>query len=185
MQIRDLRSKAGERDYYLRMAQMDGLTELFNRNAFHGFLEREGARALRSGRDLSLLVADFTSLSLIHQDYGTLYGDRVVRRVAHALRTACRAYDIVARIDAGRFAVLAPDTDNAGGLVLAHRLSSAVAADEAAGDRREIPLALAVGAAGFTADAREIPQLVEKAERACGAAASTREHVVAAADLDS
>jgi len=170
LQIRDLRRKAGERDYFVRMAQMDGLTELFNNSAFHGFLDREAARSVRSGRAMSLLLADFDSLADINVQYGPLYGDRVVRRVAKVVRASCRAYDVVARVDTARFGILAPETDAAGGLILGRRISAAVAGSQGAGEEAEMPLWVNVGVAGLPSDAGDVESLVARADEALLAA---------------
>ncbi len=164
MKVRTLRRKAEERDFYVRMAQMDGLTELFTRTSFRRSLEAEFNRAKRAESPLSVLFVGVDSLTEIQRERGTLYGDRILRSVAEAMRGSCRNYDILARYSEDSFAVIAPATSPEGNKILAGRIneqSSAALVQEEA----QTPT-VSVGGASFPVDADSPDTLVEEGESA-------------------
>lgn len=166
--IRELRKKARERDFYLRMAQMDGLTELFNHRTFYSFLEKELSRAKRKQQPTSLLFADIDGFKGFNDRHGHLYGDRVLRQVADVLRASCRTYDIVARYGGDEFAVMAPETDKQGAVVLGNRITQALSETTDLGPGGE--LALSIGVAAYPEDAQEPDELIGTADKALYAA---------------
>jgi len=164
LEIRNLRRKARERDFYLRMAQMDGLTELFNHAAFSGFLTREFVRARRNSRPLSLLFLDVDDFKDFNTRKGHLFGDQVLRQVAQVLKAQCRGYDIVARYGGDEFAVLAPETDIDGGRILGERFVRSVS--ECREGSAVDSIALSIGVASFPTHAAEPEDLIRKADEA-------------------
>lgn len=96
-----------------------------------GFRERlEGTLALgrRQAWHTALLVLDLRDFQAINERLGRVGGDQVLRMVARRLRGAVRREDVVARLDADRFAVVQTALlDPAGALQLAERLTAALA----------------------------------------------------------
>jgi len=164
LEIRNLRRKARERDFYLRMAQMDGLTELFNHSAFTGFLDREFLRARRSSRPMSLLFLDVDDFKDFNTRKGHLFGDQVLRQVAQVLKKQCRGYDIVARYGGDEFAVLAPETDVEGGRTLGERFIRSVAQDDHVSGPDAIRVS--IGVASFPVHAEQPEELIRLADEA-------------------
>ena len=81
-----------------RQAITDGLTGLPNRAQFDAILRMEWQRALRSGRDLALLMVDVDCFKAYNDRHGHLAGDDALRQVARALRAVVRRpADLVAR----------------------------------------------------------------------------------------
>ncbi|MDF1615606.1 diguanylate cyclase [Desulfurivibrio dismutans] len=116
------------RDQLVRLAVTDGLTGLANRRHFDEALQREYARQMRAGGDLSLLLLDIDCFKLYNDNYGHLKGDDCLRELARVLTaTFSRATDLPARYGGEEFACIMPDTDAAGALQMAHRIRQAVA----------------------------------------------------------
>jgi two-component system, cell cycle response regulator len=163
MKVRTLRRKAEERDFYVRMAQMDGLTELFTRTSFRRSLEAEFNRAKRATSPLSLLFVGVDALTEMQRERGTLFGDRVLRSVAEVMKGSCRNYDILARYSEDSFAVIAPSTDSAGNKILAGRINERTAnvlLDDTT------PPTISVGGVSFPVDADSPDALIEEGESA-------------------
>lgn len=110
-----------------RKAALDGLTQLFNRDHFQTMLRQELARSQRHGRPLALILADIDHFKRFNDTWGHQVGDEVLIAVAGAVRDACRDADVAARYGGEELAVILPDTDAAGALVVAERIRRSVA----------------------------------------------------------
>jgi diguanylate cyclase (GGDEF)-like protein len=111
----------------------DALTGLFNRYHFEVTLKREVARCLRYGDRVSLLLMDVDQLKAVNDRWGHQAGDRVLGRVAGAIRDSLRGADIAFRYGGDEFAVILPDTDARAGRLVAERICANVGASLAEG----------------------------------------------------
>lgn len=107
-------------------ARTDALTGLRNRRGFQELLEVELERSRRSGRSLTILLADIDHFKSVNDRLGHLAGDDALVRVAGAFERAKRLIDASARIGGEEFALIAPECDEAGAYSLAERLRTEV-----------------------------------------------------------
>ena len=91
------------RDQATAQALLDPLTGLANRRALTNVLRETGAHA---PAPLALVVIDVDDFKNVNTVYGHVGGDRVLRRVADALRAVTRDGDLVARLGGDEFAVV-------------------------------------------------------------------------------
>lgn len=150
--------------------ETDGLTAVGNRRQFDAMLQKEWARALRSGEPLSLLLLDVDHFKLYNDHYGHVAGDRCLQQVAMAMRgQARRVSDVVCRIGGEEFAVLLPATPQAEAVGLAYGIVHAV--DELAIEHSSSPVAdwvtVSIGVASSIPSGGEIAKtLMERADAA-------------------
>jgi diguanylate cyclase (GGDEF)-like protein len=118
----------------MELARTDALTGVANRRSFDDTLELECRRCRRATHkitgpeNLSLLMIDVDHFKLYNDLYGHPRGDRVLSRVAAAMKAALRRpSDFIARYGGEEFAVILPDTSPEGALMVAERLRQAVA----------------------------------------------------------
>lgn len=104
----------------------DSLTGISNHRALHQKLGEEIARAARYKTPLSLLLLDVDRFKAYNDTFGHPAGDEALQKIAQLLQQHRRQSDIVARHGGEEFAVLLPQTDYAGALVLAEGLRVAV-----------------------------------------------------------
>lgn len=102
--------------------ELDALTELYDRRAFHDLLDREIARARRRGQPLALLMLDVDRLTSLNARIGFLAADDVLAQIAAMLRDVAGRSDLPCRIGGGRFGVLLPRGDARNGEELYERL---------------------------------------------------------------
>ena len=105
--LRDIseRRAAEERIKYLSFH--DRLTDLYSRDYFEEELRRvDTPREL----PLALVMGDVNGLKLVNDVFGHVEGDRLLRKIAEALKGACRKEDMVARWGGDEFVVLLPRT---------------------------------------------------------------------------
>jgi diguanylate cyclase (GGDEF)-like protein len=118
----------GQAEQELReMAATDFLTGALNRRAFLELSLRELERARRTGQSLLLLIFDIDHFKEYNDANGHLAGDDMLCKIVATCRANLRAVDLMSRWGGDEFVILLPDTDQAGGLIVAEKLRRAVA----------------------------------------------------------
>lgn len=89
----------------------DPLMSISNRRHFESYLETEWKRMSRTGKPLSLIIADIDFFKRFNDHYGHVRGDECLRQIAEALTScAMRPSDLVARYGGEEFAIVLPET---------------------------------------------------------------------------
>ncbi|MBE0599320.1 MAG: diguanylate cyclase [Desulfuromonadales bacterium] len=151
-----------------QLSNMDELTRLANRRYFQEILRREVAQAHRYPSDFSLIMVDVDHFKRYNDTHGHLCGDTALRMVADLLLQNTRGIDLVSRFGGDEFVVLLPKTDRGGALAAAEKLRQCVAETAFPGARRSQPggsLTISLGVAAFPDDARDIFELLDRADR--------------------
>jgi diguanylate cyclase len=114
----------------LRRAQsealLDSLTGLKNRRGLERAVEdlmREQSGLLGS----ALLLADIDHFKVVNDTYGHVLGDKVIRAVAHVMRSSIKGRDVAARLGGEEFAILLPQTSLTGAAAVAEQIRGTVA----------------------------------------------------------
>jgi two-component system, cell cycle response regulator len=144
-----------------RMAVTDGLTQLANRRAFDGSLDRELGRAARTDGRLSIVLLDIDHFKLLNDEHGHVVGDAVLRHVAAALAACGREYDTIARYGGEEFAAVLPGCSSGLALQVAERLRIAV--QDAAS---QVQVTASAGVATYPYDGIDVASLLSAADRA-------------------
>jgi diguanylate cyclase (GGDEF)-like protein len=106
------------------MATTDELTRIANRRKFMDVFQLELQKANKTGRPLTLILADVDHLKKINDGYGHPAGDAAIRHVADVLREGRREADLAARLGGEEFGVILPDTDILAGARIADQICS-------------------------------------------------------------
>ena len=102
------------------LAGRDELTGIANRRTFNRVLGIDAGRQCRSSDSLSLLMIDVDSFKKFNDRYGHQAGDECLRKVAQVFgECAARKGDLAARVGGEEFAVLLPQTNEAGSIQVA------------------------------------------------------------------
>ncbi len=164
------RELAAKNQELARLGTLDGLTAIDSRGRFTARLGEEWRRALREATPLSVILVDIDFFQAYNETYGHQAGDECLKKVARTLAaTIARAGDLAARYGGEEFAVLLPNTDSLGTLVVAEAIRVAVATlgieHKASAIHRH--LTVSVGTATVVPDELASPEaLVAKAEEA-------------------
>lgn len=90
------------------LSRTDSLTGLLNHRTFYQRLEEEVEAAAERGASLVVTLVDLDRFKDLNEARGHVYGDRVLRECATALRESLRAEDVVCRYGGDEMAVIFP-----------------------------------------------------------------------------
>jgi two-component system cell cycle response regulator len=108
-------------------ATHDGLTNLMNRVAILGTLQKELARAGRESQSTAVLMLDLDHFKAVNDTYGHVAGDAVLREASRRMAAAVRRYDAVGRYGGEEFLVVLPGCNCSDALAQAERVRDAIA----------------------------------------------------------
>jgi diguanylate cyclase (GGDEF)-like protein len=105
------------------VAERDALTGLANRAGFDVRFLHLWQEALDSQTPFSVIMVDVDRFKQTNDNYGHLYGDKVLKRIANLVLEALRREgDHAARFGGEEFVILLPDTDEPAAMLVAERL---------------------------------------------------------------
>jgi diguanylate cyclase (GGDEF)-like protein len=144
-----------------KISLTDSLTGVGNRHSFDQRLREEAERSQRNGHLLSLMLVDIDHFKSYNDSFGHLCGDELLRQFGKKLDDTVRISDCVYRYGGEEFAVLLPDTDANGALIIASRLRDAIAAAE--WPSRAVTVSIGVASTAGTVDGPTLVGLADKA----------------------
>lgn len=146
---------------------LDTLTGLVNRATFERALTHELERARDEQGQVAVIVLDVDAFRALEERLGRDAAEGILRLVARDLEKWKRRIDTAARTSDEGFALLLPETDAQGALLVAERLRRA---SHATFGELGAPLTLSLGVAAFPHHADGPVALLEAAQRALLAA---------------
>ncbi|MTJ54478.1 diguanylate cyclase [Anabaena sp. UHCC 0253] len=115
-----------------QLANLDALTQVANRRCFNNRLTKEWQKLAETQQPLSLILFDIDFFKRYNDYYGHLAGDDCLLKIAQTVYQFIRHQDIerptdlVARYGGEEFAILLPNTDLKGSIMVATRLQEAL-----------------------------------------------------------
>jgi diguanylate cyclase (GGDEF)-like protein/PAS domain S-box-containing protein len=122
---RDVTERKQHEAQLVYLARHDVLTGLPNRTVVEEQLAIAIARA-RRGTGSALLFLDLDNFKVVNDTLGHAGGDRLLVKLAEAIRSNMREEDTVARVGGDEFTVLLNDVRNEQALIVAEKLRSAI-----------------------------------------------------------
>ena len=111
----------------VQLATVDNLTGLINRHAFFDRTDSARALAARQHSPISLMMIDIDHFKRINDCFGHATGDEALCLFARTTEAVLREPDIMGRLGGEEFALVLPDTDLDGAVLVAERLRQTVA----------------------------------------------------------
>ena len=150
-----------------RLATIDPLTGIANRQAVLSRVEEELARAVRYGRPLSVILVDLDHFKRLNDSHGHAAGDAMLRHIAQLLAGNVRSVDVAGRYGGEEFLILLPETDVDAAAALAEKLRRVVAnAQVPVGDGVTVSITMSAGVAGGMGQVLRLDALVRDADAA-------------------
>ncbi|MCC6072736.1 diguanylate cyclase [Massilia sp. GCM10020059] len=153
-----------------KLAALDGLTGIGNRRRFDEVLPVEWQRGQRERKPLSLLMCDIDCFKHHNDTFGHQAGDMCLKKAAAILTEHLkRPADLAVRYGGEEFAIVLPDTDSAGAMLIAEACRShleALAIDNtgaAVGDVVTMSIGVATVVPGPESSVEELMARADKA----------------------
>jgi diguanylate cyclase (GGDEF)-like protein len=150
-----------------RLATIDPLTGVANRQAVLDRVDEELLRATRYRHPLSVILADLDHFKRLNDSHGHAAGDIVLRHVGALLAENVRAIDTAGRYGGEEFLVVLPETDADAAASVAEKLRRIVAGTPVRlPDGETVSITLSAGVAGGMGDVLVPDVLVRDADAA-------------------
>lgn len=151
------------------LAEIDSLTNLYNRRAFLKSLEQSVSFARRTKSPLSVFVLDVDHFKKINDRYGHDVGDAVLKWVTTSIVSCLRTEDVIGRLGGEEFAISLRDTNLAEALVVAERIREQVSSTPLEIRGENISCSVSIGVTGLKND-ESTDKLLRHADQAMYAA---------------
>lgn len=157
-------NNAAQYENLQQQATTDGLTGAYNRRYFDDFLSSELSRARRYEHPLSLLMLDIDRFKAFNDSHGHQEGDRALRRMVELMQSSVRNVDLISRYGGEEFAVVLPETDEAGAIRVAEKFREEIRSKLT----EEGELTVSIGVSTALSDDSEptTEELVDRADQA-------------------
>jgi diguanylate cyclase (GGDEF)-like protein len=132
-------------------ADIDSLTEVFNRRGFERELKRSLNYVRRYGTNAALFYVDLDGFKPVNDQHGHAAGDAMLKAVASVLTRRVRASDTVARLGGDEFALILWNLNETAAAAKARALEDLVAGLTVDWDGATLPAAASIGVAMLTA----------------------------------
>jgi diguanylate cyclase (GGDEF)-like protein len=153
------------------LALLDDLTGVGNRRQLLARLSEECARSERNGEPFALLVIDLDGFKQVNDTHGHAAGDACLQHFTLMAQTRLRPGDLLARAGGDEFCVVLPSSTLREGAMIARRVLDVCRQDAEGCSGTDIPIAVSIGVAQWTADIGAFPdRLIAAADLALYAA---------------
>jgi diguanylate cyclase (GGDEF)-like protein len=152
-----------------RMADHDGLTDIYNHRYFQERLRQELAQAAAATQMLALVMLEVDKFKAYNDRYGHQAGDSILKSIAAALDGSAQVgHGVAARYGGDEFVVILPGHDPAAALGVARRLLAEITRGTASTVYAlGLPsVTVSVGLAVFPGDGSDASALIDAADRA-------------------
>lgn len=108
-------------------AELDYLTNIYNRNKFYEIAKREIKTAKRSKQEMSVMFMDIDHFKQLNDTHGHAWGDKVLQALAKTILCNVREVDVFARWGGEEFVLLLPNTGREGAMVVGEKIRKIIA----------------------------------------------------------
>jgi diguanylate cyclase (GGDEF)-like protein len=148
----------------------DGATGALARQAFRQEAERAFALARRHAHALSCIVLDLDHFKAINDENGHAIGDLVLKACVEVCHQELRSSDLVGRIGGEEFAIVLPHVAGNAAMTVAEKIRSAFGRIVVPGKYSPLRFSASFGVSTLDETARDIGDLLERADQALYAA---------------
>ncbi|MEZ4750072.1 MAG: GGDEF domain-containing protein [Bdellovibrionota bacterium] len=132
-----------------RAANIDGLTQLYNKKYFVDVLSKEFSFSKRNKTPLSLMMIDVDHFKKINDTHGHIAGDLVLKQIGQYLHKSLRLENIACRYGGEEFAIILRNVDATVAMQIAERVRLNVEKQPVTYRNENIFITISLGVATF------------------------------------
>lgn len=173
MSLETMTAELEEKNAYLQeIANVDGLTGIYNHRYFQEFLDKEMNRSSRLENNMALILSDIDNFKKFNDFHGHQAGDYVLSAFAELCGSLIREYDLLARYGGEEFAFILPETNEEEALVVAEKIRAAIEVHAFSYEGDDYKVTSSFGVAVFAGSDKPMKksELIERADKALYAA---------------
>lgn len=160
-----------ENDYRKKLAELaniDGLTGVYNHRFFHESLKEKIVSCKKSQNPISLILLDIDYFKHYNDLYGHQKGDAVLRKIGLILKNNVRIKDIPARYGGEEFTVILPNASEKEAIFIAEEIRLAVERHKFEGEENQPKgkITVSIGISTFPDKAKNDVELIKSADDA-------------------
>ena len=144
-----------------KLSRTDSLTQLLNRRGFTEQVEQLLGIAARHGRPVVIAYIDLDNFKKINDELGHSEGDHVLHVVGKIITHSLRTTDIAGRMGGDEFAIVLPETDEAGAKSVFDLFRNNLL--EAA-QKHHWPIGLSIGVVAFSTPSASLDEAIRIAD---------------------
>lgn len=149
-----------------RTANIDSLTQLYNKNYFIDIFSKEFSFSRRNNQPLSLMMIDIDHFKSINDTHGHMAGDMVLKSIGQYLLKHLRMENIACRFGGEEFAVILRNVTGDMAYTIAERLRTEIEAGQIAYLDKNISTTISIGIATLEGGNFEtIEDFIQKADQ--------------------
>ncbi len=148
-----------------RMAEMDGLTGVFNRARFHQLFAQCIEQSQRSSDEFALVLLDVDHFKQVNDSWGHEAGDRALQHLCRVLGQRLRGTDVIGRLGGEEFGLLLRNTDAVAAEQLVQTLCLQLERSPLVWQGQALPITATFGVACWPRDARDAGGLYRCADQ--------------------
>ncbi|MCL9682732.1 sensor domain-containing diguanylate cyclase [Legionella maioricensis] len=180
--FRDITTQKKIENELVKLIRRDPLTDIPNRRYF---LERSVQEFVRARRHLTYLCVaslDIDHLKEINVHYGHAAGDEMLQSLCRQIQQQLRDTDFFARIGGEEFAILMPDVELEGAMLLCERIRQAIAQHKLFFNGQETGCTVSIGVTILKATDTAIEDCLFRADKAMYQAKKNGRNLVESAE---
>lgn len=151
-----------------KIANQDGLTELYNHRYFHKVLEENIERAIEKKSSVGMIFIDLDYFKNYNDLYGHQKGDYLLRVLADTVKSNIGKNDVACRYGGEEFAIIVPDADEEELIKTAENLRSIIEKTYFEGQENQPggSVTASIGVAIYPQKAKDAMELIRNADDA-------------------
>lgn len=148
------------------LADIDGLTGLYNRRHFFELAQYEFDKCKANKEKLALVMMDLDHFKAINDTYGHSFGDEVLKELSKRCKRSIRNKDIIGRYGGEEIILIMPQIEEESLVAITENLRRAVEKENFTYDGASVKVTMSLGAALMNDGIMDLEQLNQLADQA-------------------
>jgi len=149
-----------------RLANLDPLTEAYNRRFLQTYLDGVMPGASADSFDRAVLILDLDHFKETNDEYGHAAGDMVLRELVRRCQRALREGDVICRLGGDEFVIVLADQSERTGLQVARRILEEVAEQPFLFEGAKMPVTTSIGVVSSISPRCAVSDILRMADQA-------------------